>query len=193
MSLAERRQGTGIAARDAGGERGVVRLQAVGEFGHQRRSSAYILANRTKSSRSSSWLMRTHGREGHDHDHDHRAAAGGSGTRRALWIALALTAGFSLVEAVGGWFSGSLALLSDAGHMVTDAAALGLAIFADAVAHRPPSQQSHLRPYSGNIRAWPSGGSITITLRRAHMLGFIGVVLVLHIAILHLTGSVGGH
>lgn len=79
-----------------------------------------------------------HGHEGHDH----RPAPGGSGTRRALWIALTLTAGFSLVEAVGGWFSGSLALLSDAGHMVTDAAALGLAIFADAVARRPPSKRA---------------------------------------------------
>lgn len=83
----------------------------------------------------------------HDHaqdhgTHTHRRPAGESGNRRALVVALALTAGFSLVEAAGGWLSGSLALLSDAGHMVTDAAALGLALFADAVARRPPSKRA---------------------------------------------------
>ena len=52
------------------------------------------------------------------------------------------TALFSVVEAVGGWWSGSLALLSDAGHMVTDALALGLALFAQTVARRPPSHRN---------------------------------------------------
>ena len=81
---------------------------------------------------------------GHDHtghDHPHRAG-GATGNRRALSIALVLTAGFALVEAAGGWYSGSLALLSDAGHMITDAAALGLALFADTVARRPPSRRA---------------------------------------------------
>ena len=58
-----------------------------------------------------------------------------------LW-ALALTVSFALVEAAGGWWSGSLALLSDAGHMFTDALALGLAVFAGAVARRPPSARN---------------------------------------------------
>ena len=53
---------------------------------------------------------------------------------------LALTVVFALVEAVAGWWSGSLALLSDAGHMFTDALALGLALFAQTVARRPPSE-----------------------------------------------------
>jgi cobalt-zinc-cadmium efflux system protein len=74
-----------------------------------------------------------------DHGHAHGHAYG---TRRALAIALVLTAGFAGVEAIGGWLSGSLALLSDAGHMVTDAAALGLAFFADVVARRPPSRRA---------------------------------------------------
>ena len=85
-------------------------------------------------------------RHAHDHDHGHGAARGhaapGHGNRRALAIALVLTAGFAVVEAVGGWLAGSLALLSDAGHMVTDAAALGLALFADSVARRPPSRRA---------------------------------------------------
>ncbi len=80
----------------------------------------------------------------HDHAaHAHRApAADAAGARRALIIALTLTAGFAAVEAVGGWIAGSLALLSDAGHMATDAAALGLALFADAIARRPPSKRA---------------------------------------------------
>jgi len=80
---------------------------------------------------------------GHDHDDEHpHAPRPGEGTRRALGIALALTAGFAVVEAIGGWMAGSLALLSDAGHMVTDAGALGLALFADTVARRPPSNRA---------------------------------------------------
>ena len=84
----------------------------------------------------------------HDHAHAHGPGdhhghgAPGNGNRRALSIALLLTAGFALVEAVGGWLAGSLALLSDAGHMVTDAGALGLALFADAIARRPPSRRA---------------------------------------------------
>ncbi|MGE0353973.1 MAG: cation diffusion facilitator family transporter [Gemmatimonadales bacterium] len=56
---------------------------------------------------------------------------------RRLWWVLALTGGFMLVEAVGGYLSGSLALLADAGHMLTDVAALGLALFSASMARRP--------------------------------------------------------
>lgn len=56
-----------------------------------------------------------------------------------LWIALLLTFSFAVVECIAGLWSGSLALISDAGHMVTDAAALGLALLAQYIAKRPPS------------------------------------------------------
>ncbi|MFO1313840.1 MAG: cation diffusion facilitator family transporter [Burkholderiales bacterium] len=78
----------------------------------------------------------------HAHGHDHPHASAATGTRRALILALVLTGGFAIVEAAGGWMAGSLALLSDAGHMITDAAALGLALFADAVARRPVSSRA---------------------------------------------------
>jgi cobalt-zinc-cadmium efflux system protein len=68
-------------------------------------------------------------------DHSHHSAT----TGRSLAWAFALTVVFAAVEAVGGWWSGSLALLGDAGHMITDATALGLATFAAWVAHQPPS------------------------------------------------------
>lgn len=85
-------------------------------------------------------------RQGHAHDHalDHHHAASGShaAARGALVLALVLTAGYAVVEAIAGWFAGSLALLSDAGHMVTDAASLGLALFAHAYASRPPTARA---------------------------------------------------
>lgn len=76
-----------------------------------------------------------HGAGGHDH-HDHHHAPRGS---RALVIAVGLTGGYAIVELVGGLWSGSLALLADAGHMATDAAALLFALAASIVARRPPS------------------------------------------------------
>lgn len=56
-----------------------------------------------------------------------------------LFAALILTLGFAAVEAASGFWSGSLALLGDAGHMVTDSASLGLAAFAVWLARRAPS------------------------------------------------------
>ena len=56
-----------------------------------------------------------------------------------LLIALVITLGFSGVEGAAAYFANSLALISDAGHMVTDAAALGLALLAQIISRRPPS------------------------------------------------------
>src|SRR6516162_178251 len=77
---------------------------------------------------------------GEHNPHHHRADAGA--TRRVLCIALALTAAFALVEAIGGWLAGSLALISDAGHMVTDAASFVVALIAATVTARPPSERA---------------------------------------------------
>lgn len=59
----------------------------------------------------------------------------------SLWYALIITLAFAGVEALSGWWAGSLALLGDAGHMVTDASALGMAALATWVAKRPPSMR----------------------------------------------------
>jgi cobalt-zinc-cadmium efflux system protein len=75
----------------------------------------------------------------HTHDHHHHGDAKSPDQRRRLALALALTWGFALVEAFAGWQGGSLALLADAGHMVTDGAALGLALLAAWFATRKPS------------------------------------------------------
>ena len=69
--------------------------------------------------------------------HSHSQAANRSNLNRVM-IALVLTATFMLVEIVGGIISGSLALLADAGHMLTDTMALSLAAMAFHVSRRPP-------------------------------------------------------
>jgi cobalt-zinc-cadmium efflux system protein len=73
---------------------------------------------------------------GETHTHHH---LGHEGQSSKLVIALLLTLSFAGVEAVAGWWSGSLALLADAAHMVTDSSALGLAAAAAWLARRPPS------------------------------------------------------
>jgi cobalt-zinc-cadmium efflux system protein len=81
--------------------------------------------------------------QGHDHGHGHGgAAAHAAGRRRdarALGIVLALTAGFAVLELVGGLVAGSVALVADAAHMGSDAAALALALGAVWIARRPPT------------------------------------------------------
>ena len=62
-------------------------------------------------------------------------------SRRRLAVALGITAAVMVAEAVGGWLAGSLALLADAGHMLADAAALGLALFVARVAQRPATPE----------------------------------------------------
>ncbi|MHB8937864.1 MAG: cation diffusion facilitator family transporter [Thiobacillus sp.] len=91
------------------------------------------------------------------HKHDHGAASGhGAGHSHhhtaqngTLIVALLLTLSFAGVEAVAGWWSGSLALLADAAHMVTDSSALGLAAAAAWLARCPPS----MRHSYGLVRA----------------------------------------
>src|SRR3954463_7573890 len=69
----------------------------------------------------------------HSHEHHHHAVTG----ERRLLIAFALTVLTLLAEAVGGWWSGSLALLADAGHMLVAAVALLLAWGGALFARRP--------------------------------------------------------
>src|SRR5918992_2783800 len=57
-----------------------------------------------------------------------------------LTLVLGLTLTFMVVEAIGGWLSGSLALLADAGHMLADAGALGLTLLSAWIALRPANQ-----------------------------------------------------
>jgi cobalt-zinc-cadmium efflux system protein len=73
----------------------------------------------------------------HSHGHAHDHAHGHDNSGRLLGIAFVLTAAFMLVEFAGGLYAQSLALMADAGHMLTDAAALALAWSATRIASRP--------------------------------------------------------
>ena len=73
--------------------------------------------------------------------HDHGHAYASQANRRRLGIALALAASYMAVEVVGGLITGSRALLADAGHMLSDVAALGLALFASWMAGRPSGRR----------------------------------------------------
>lgn len=74
--------------------------------------------------------QRQHHRRQHNHQHKNVL----------LWPLLA-TLGFAFVEAIGGWYTGSLALLGDAGHMFSDSVALGLAWLGAWIANKPASQR----------------------------------------------------
>ena len=74
------------------------------------------------------------GHEGHDHSHKEVVTAD---NERRIRFVLIFTVTYAAIQAVGGWLSGSLALIADSGHMVSDAAALLLALIAYRVARRP--------------------------------------------------------
>lgn len=82
------------------------------------------------------------GHHHHDHSHDHSHQHHGRGaSKKALLVSLCIITLFLIVEIIGGFFTNSLALLSDAGHMLSDASALLLSLIALHFASRPPSAQ----------------------------------------------------
>jgi cobalt-zinc-cadmium efflux system protein len=90
----------------------------------------------------------------HDHDHSHGHSHGvrADADRRGIAIALALLTALAITEGVVGILTHSLALLSDAGHMVTDVSALALALLAIRLAGRA------------------AGGNLTYGLKRSEIL-----------------------
>ena len=80
---------------------------------------------------------------GHHHHHHggHGHSHGASAPHRVLVIAIFIIFGFAIIEAIGGWWANSLALLGDAGHMASDALALVIAAFAAWVSTKPPSKK----------------------------------------------------
>ncbi|MDA3134061.1 CDF family zinc transporter ZitB [Atlantibacter subterraneus] len=75
------------------------------------------------------------------HSHSHTPASDSNSNSKRLLAAFVVTATFMVLEVIGGLISGSLALLADAGHMLTDAAALLFAFLAVYFARRPPNNQ----------------------------------------------------
>ena len=94
----------------------------------------------------------------HSHDHDRKAS------QRLLFIVLTLTLVYMIAEAVGGYLANSLALLSDAGHMFTDVAALALSLFAVRFASRPSTPRKTYGFYRLEILAALVNGVTLIVL-----------------------------
>ena len=94
-------------------------------------------------------LSITHG-DGHHHSH---APEVSPDNERQIFLAMLLTGGFMVVEVVGGVLSGSLALIADAGHMATDAAALLLAWLAFRLSRRPADDHRSYGYYRGEVLA----------------------------------------
>jgi cobalt-zinc-cadmium efflux system protein len=89
---------------------------------------------------------------------------------RSLGWALGLTLIFMVVEVVGGLLSGSLALLADAGHMLTDVGALSLSLFAAWIARRPPSGGRTYGYYRVEILAALANGALLVAVTSAIVL-----------------------
>jgi len=100
---------------------------------------------------------------GHGHGHGHGHAPSADSERRVFWAFL-LTAGFMGAEVVGGLISGSLALLADAAHMLTDAAALALAWTAFRMARRPADARRSYGYHRGQVLAAFVNGAVLIAI-----------------------------
>src|SRR3990167_4918056 len=95
--------------------------------------------------------------------HTHRPTAAAR-SRGRLATALGLTLAFLVVEVAGAWWTGSLALLADAGHMLTDAGGLALALFAIWIAGRPPTPEKTYGYYRVEILAALVNGLVLIVV-----------------------------
>ena len=110
-----------------------------------------------------------HGHEEHDHNHNHFSAAlAGGKLGLAFKLGLLLTAGFVVIEFVAGLLANSLALISDAGHNLTDALALGFSWWALQMARRAPNS---IKTY-GYHRA----GILAATLNAASLVLIAGYI-----------------
>ncbi|HEX8823832.1 MAG TPA: cation diffusion facilitator family transporter [Archangium sp.] len=128
----------------------------------------------------------THGAAGHDHDHDHDHHGHGHGKhakrppaslkeerrkdRNRLFFALVLTGTIAVAEAVGGYLTNSLALMSDAGHMLTDISALGLSLLALWFSGKPADVKKTYGYYRMEI--------LSALLNGVLLLGITGFILV---------------
>ncbi len=96
------------------------------------------------------------------HEHDHQRRSSTSLTK--LKFALAITFVYMIAEAIGGWYTNSLALLADAGHMLTDVAALSLTLFAFHFARRPATSRKTYGYYRIEILAAFVNGIVLVLL-----------------------------
>ncbi len=103
----------------------------------------------------------SHYHEHHRHEHDHHHIGPHvHGLSKNLWIAFLLNASFTILEFFGGWFTNSMAILSDAVHDLGDTAAIGFALFLE---HTASKKRDHSFSY-GYRRFSPLGGFVTTSI-----------------------------
>lgn len=121
-------------------------------------------------------------------------------TRRRLTLALAITAAVMVVEFVGGWLAGSLALLADAAHMLADVAALALALVAAWIARRPATPERSFGFLRLEILAALVNGAVLFAIalgigveawRRVHAPEAVNGALLLGVAAIGFAANVG--
>lgn len=100
----------------------------------------------------------------HDHSHPVHGGRQRSAERRGLMLALITTTVILVAEGVGGWFSNSLALMADAGHMLSDALALVLAYAAITLAERPATRSKTYGWYRLEILAALLNGVVLVMI-----------------------------
>ena len=100
-----------------------------------------------------------------DHDHDHgNTGPARAGEQRRLLLALGVAIVAMVAEGLGGWFANSLALLSDAGHMLADAGAIGLSLFALRIGARPADAKRTYGYYRLEILAALFNGALLLVI-----------------------------
>jgi cobalt-zinc-cadmium efflux system protein len=110
--------------------------------------------------------------------HQHAHATGRAEDRARLRLVLAVACVVIVVEVVGAWWSGSLALFADAGHVVTDAAAIGLALSASYIATLPPSDRRTFGLHRAEILA--ALANAVVLLAVCAYLAYAGVRRLVH-------------
>ena len=100
----------------------------------------------------------------HDHGHGHSHVHGAAANERRIFWAMWLTGVFTAVEAAGGVYAGSLALIADAGHMLTDAAALALAWYAFRLARRPADPRRSFGYHRAQVLAAFVNGGVLVAV-----------------------------
>lgn len=108
-----------------------------------------------------------HTNGGHAHEgqpHSGHAHGGRGASRRRLAITLGLVSAYMVAEVIGGLATNSLALLADAGHMLSDAGALALSLFAMWIAERPPTPRHSYGYYRTEILAALVNGATLVAI-----------------------------
>lgn len=143
----------------------------------------------------------------HDH-HNHKHSPAHShvpdvteGNERRIRFVLFLTIGYAIIQVAGGWYSGSLALIADSGHMFSDAAALLLALLAYRIARRPANANKTYGYHRVRVLAGLANGTALLVLvgwisweaiRRIHFPSVVLAGPMLTIAIIGLVINIAG-